>query len=658
MKLYTFNNISIIFICLLFSTLFLNTLSISLEKVEDKTDANVIKSESETSAEKEKKKSHKKSKSSSKLEAKNEAKSKSKQIEAFIPKVNQTDRLSNSTFRDLNLTFAKQDVNTFKARNRRWDFKLLDKQLEEIAEIMTYKEERYQTMDSKRAFIQLYVNEFESCDTNADNILDISEFTNCMKNDPYLYQLAPPPQRYAAIANYSDTSQFYPILFNIFDSYHNNYTNFHDYMFVRLLAFSWRKCSVMAPFIEEVNFECAIEIIAGYKTLTRNSARNLYNMGLQLANNEILRNLDFISFTVVASSVRLYSHINGKEDSDITRDELNLALDNNLLPMRYNQDVINGLFKLVEEFDKPNQGLDLVSFVYYDFALKLFDTNNPTRKYHMNLNEFNIAVSNYLFPQAITSELVVIPRNNLSDSSYQQYTYHNITLFNSEQDHFLKSASFLETQSNDNILTLVGNNTNFTYNSIKTNGYIFNIIDTDSDGWLNFYDWGSFFQIAFLYSKFDVYNKGRIIASELYTKFTTYSDYPFISYKLREAGKRFSMLPQSIYVDLLDSMLLLKLDEIMLSTIRSTDKENIYEYELKRVLASVNLRFIPDSTLNQCLRGVDDNKIPKYDWECAFTKSIILNLKFYESSFAYLTAKTQNLTLSNTIFMNVDPSIV
>ncbi len=164
-------------------------------------------------------------------------------------------------------------------------------------------------------------------------------------------------------------------------------------------------------------------------------------------------------------------------------------------------------------------------------------------------------------------------------------------------------------------------------------------------------------QVIYLYSKFDEYNKGRMPAYELYEKFNTYSDLPLVSFRVRERAKRFNLLPKDALVDPQSALIILKIDDIMASVIRRSDKNNIYEFELKRILGSVNLQHINNAILNQCLRGMDDSKVPLYDWECAVVKSVTESLRFYESAFAYVTSKSSNLTLSNTVFVNVDPTL-
>jgi hypothetical protein len=109
------------------------------------------------------------------------------------------------------------------------------------------------------------------------------------------------------------------------------------------------KMFCLAPFIEESNWECAVEIVSGYKTHSRTTLRNTYAMILELSNSANIRNIDFVSYVKFANSARLYTKINGKEDSDITKNEFNLVLDQNLLPSRYCQNVVDSFFKLIAE---------------------------------------------------------------------------------------------------------------------------------------------------------------------------------------------------------------------------------------------------------------------------------------------------------------------
>jgi hypothetical protein len=651
----------------------------------------------------EKHKKHKKGKGKAKVQREKKSVEKAVQPPAIpfpAPAVaNQT--WGNITYLRLNNTFVKQNMAEFRAMHRVWDWKVMDKQLDDIYQDMNYQREIDHSEKGVRSFLQIFVNQFQNCDTNYDNILSMVEFSNCMKNDSYLATIVPPTANFASYINYTFTNNtgFYPIIFNILDTHKQGYLNFHAYMTLRLMAFSWRKCSVSAPFIEEVNFECALEVSSGYRTLPRTTVRRIFNLGIELSNSESTRNLDFITYLLVATSTRVYGQINGKEDTDITRSEFNMALDSNILPMRYNQDIINNIYTLIEDSDKPNQGIDVLSFVFYDFFLRIFDTPVPgipkKRAYYLNPQDFLNTVNHYLFPFKTNSELMKIPQMNLTVNSYQMYTYLNISNFHNEQDHFLRS--FVETdekimyvnknrfggakhkdytnfrflsksnnkmlkantdsQVKDNILNIIGGNSNLAYYAGNTTSTLFNMLDNDLDGFINFYDYGNFIQIAYLFTKFDVYQKGRIVAGDLFEKFSQYADYPVVSYHLRERAKRFNLIPQDLYMDLSMTLLTLRIDDIIATVTRRVDKTTVFEYELKNVFAFINFRYVPDAFLNKCLRGTDGNNVPLYDWECAFVQGMIQTLKYYETSYAYLTTVNRNLTLANTVFYNTDSSL-
>ncbi len=568
--------------------------------------------------------------------------------------------LSKSMYQDLNTTYVKQDLNTFKVTNRRFsDLKMTDKQLEDIYQDLIYKQDKDITPVGARAAIQLYVSQFEACDSNSDNVLSLSEFTGCMANDTYLSQITPPQPRFATYMNYTYTNAtgFIPILYNLMDSFSLNYTNFHDYMLLRLMIFSWRKCSVNGPYLEEINFECAIEITTGTKTMSRNSARRLFNLALELSNAVNVRNLDFLSYFIIAQSARIYGKVNAKEDSDATHTEFNLALDSNILPSRYNQDVVDQLFKLVQENEKPNQGIDIISYVFYDFVLRLFEVPNAQRKWYLAPSEFMTVFGSYLFPANSLFEVESIPQNNLTANSYNMYTYLNISAYHQEADHFLKFAQTGERALAKNKFQQIFIASNHTFNLNTTTASLFKVLDQDSDGSLTFYDFGSFMQIAYLFNKFDPYSKGRIVSGNLFEKFTSYSDLPYVSATLRERAKRFNLFPQDLYFDLMRAVLVLRIDDLIMANARRVDPTTLYEVELKTIFSLVNLAAVPDAYLNKCLRGVDDNNVPKYDWECALVQGVTTTLNYFESSNSYIVTKLQNLTLANTAFVNIDPQI-
>jgi hypothetical protein len=278
--------------------------NLSLSEAEEKSSLMNNAQESTEADKKHKKKVHKKTRTTSKLTTN------------IASKADNFTSLKNQTYLHMNQTYSKQDLATFKNNNRRWDYKMTDKQLDDIFKTMHVSKD-YKTIHDDRAYMEIFLNSFYGCDKDDDNVLNYAEFKSCMTADSYLSVIRPPPQMYAAHQNYTDAGIFYDQLFRILDNQDTGFVNFYNYMELRLMIFSWKKCSVVAPFIEETSWECAIEVVSGLKTASRTTLRNTFYMCLELANASGIRNIDFISFMMFASSARLYGKINGKMDHDI-----------------------------------------------------------------------------------------------------------------------------------------------------------------------------------------------------------------------------------------------------------------------------------------------------------------------------------------------------
>lgn len=579
--------------------------------------------------------------------------------------------LQKTKYKDLNDTYVKHELNQFKDPRRNWDFKVLDKQLEDIFNAMNMRDGKFNQMHADRPFMQIFFDQFANCDKNNDNVISLQEFQPCLKNDTYLSKILPPPQVWAAHQNYTDPNFFYNFIFNIMDTHQTGYLNFHAYMELRLMVFSWRKCSVNGPFIEETSWECAIEVVAGFKTSSRTLLRNTFYMCLELSNSHHIRNLDFISFLIYASSARLYGKINGKEDHDLSKSEFNLVLDENMLPSRYNQFVVDTMFKLIHEDDLNFEGIDLQTFIWYDFALRLFEQKNATRRWHLNEPEFTNTLANFLFPNKMSYALSQIPMNNFTNMTYQMYTYLNISQFHDEHDFLIKFAqkkeevkekksnlkTYFRTMHRNagkqiyNLATTVPYSLNFTAKKL------FNLIDVNSDNLIDWYDYGQFFQVANLFTKFDPYQRGKIAAGFVYENYTSYSEFPRVSSALRHRANRFNLLNQDVYLDVFSVLTILRIDDLVVLYTRKLDPSTLYEVELKRIFSKCNLRYLPEAHMNKCLRGFDHLNVPKYDWECAFMQGFQDNTNYLESASSFNTMASNNLTMLNTVFNNVDPQI-
>jgi hypothetical protein len=111
-----------------------------------------------------------------------------------VPSFNATNStLSHRMFKALNATYATQDIHTFKTQNRKWiDSKMNDKQLELIYQDLMYTEDGALTPRAAKSAIEIFVQQFETCDTDKDNVLNMTEFVGCFKNDTYVIKLVVP----------------------------------------------------------------------------------------------------------------------------------------------------------------------------------------------------------------------------------------------------------------------------------------------------------------------------------------------------------------------------------------------------------------------------------------------------------------------------------
>mgnify|MGYP000379090770 CR=1 FL=1 len=290
------------------------------------------------------------------------------------------------------------------------------------------------------------------------------------------------------------------------------------------------------------------------------------------------------------------------------------------------------------------------------------------RPYFANLEEFKkILIQDPIFPNKTLNEIYMIPQYKLTSDSYQMYEYMNITQYVEEGDYlskFLELESFTEMKKDrhtggGNIYPGLSNGTNFYNVTIEINSTlenIFKVLDQDLDGYINFFEYGTFMQIGYTFTHHDEYGKGVNTAGELYEIFRNYADYPSITYKIREKAERFNMLDPNINIDLLSTIQMFRIDDLVKYFLRKTDMYHLYEIDLKKLLMLFNMRYVPETYLNRCLRGIDYEKgVPKYDWECSFLEGMKANLKYYENMNNYKEIKMNNLTTLNTVFYNIDP---
>jgi len=409
--------------------------------------------------------------------------------------------------------------------------------------------------------------------------------------------------------------------------------------------------------------------------MDRQTSRNIYYLAIKLAPNaQRTRHIDFINFINLATSIRTYGSINQKEDADATKAEFNNALDNNILPIRFNQKVIDDFFKLVCDEDNPNQGIDIQTFWYFDAILKIFFNDSKSEKrWQADFNQFSIALDSGFFPSHFQKYIQLIPQFTIKNTSYMMEVYDKIRYFSTEEDH-LMLPKFMQKESSKILSTKKVLNTEQAKSSLTTKEQIrntltqsaafnknatysklFTVLDADEDGFVDFYDFGIFVQVVTLFAEADVQNRGRVVAGVLLEKFSETSGLPTLNSKFREKAKRFGLINQDTNFDVLNALVIMKIDDIAFHYARKEDPSLLLEIELKQIFQRTGLINIPDGHITGCIRGLTKGYDPrKYDWECAVIIALKETLDFIERANDMTKMKSNNIKLGMTTYKNAD----
>lgn len=539
----------------------------------------------------------------------------------------------------INNSYTSITMKDFKHMNLNAKFhSIYDKELEEIFLIL--KKGKFQGIDDFRSAYELFIENFNKCDKNNDNLLDVNEFSACMTSDPYLSIIQEPTPLYSTYKNYTNSSAFYQEVYTFASNYDEKGLNFYDYIIIRFFNWAWRKCGVANRFMDETTFECAVDLTSGTKSLNSKTLRNVFYLALKLTNSNYMpvRTVDFVSYFALASSIRLFGRINAKENFDASIGEFNIALDNNILPTRYNQDIINQLFRLIKKNSSVKMGIDLLTFTFYDHYLKFFYQGATKNRWTINSDEFAKICTGFMFPKFIHNYLTHVPTANFTSNDYNLRAHLNKVHWD-EEDNF---AKFLEVSNRRYNNTL--------YNKKIVDQRIFNLLDSNNNNFLTFYDFGNFIQILTLYGKLDNRDADRVIVSDLFKGFTEYSDLPVYSSEFNTRGHRFALLEQDFYIDPFFALVVARIDDFVSHYVRREDPSTVKEIELQLIFSKMNMKHFPVAFIERCSRGKDSNGIPKYDWECAISEAINRSLKYLEYSRDVKDIKDHGFNLTYTSY--------
>lgn len=547
-----------------------------------------------------------------------------------------------------------------------------NQELKETLYFMLSAQQEAISEESLYTFAMLFVKDFTMCDSNYNNFMSYDEFVVCIKNSTYFSSFIPPMIGFTNKKELQSEDAFYSTLFRILDEKNFKSINFVQYMNLRLYTFAWKYCSVFKPTIEENEFKCIIDITSNYATISKIKSSVLYRFAVELSSGN--DQLDFIEFVSFTKSVKLFCTINTKQTEELSKAELTNSINKDILPPRYTHDIVNSLTKLTSQLGKKDS-IDMVTFIFYDYLLQLFDLEDFTKHSYLSFDEFQKLVNqNIMFPKRIKNEIMLIPQYNITVASYKMVMLS--TMMYHEKDHLYKT--FLETEAKSDLrssqLNHINNNYpvitpsspnrttiqiyNITFSMKPTLSKIFRSMDIDQDGFISFYDFAVFMEVSYLYSKSDQFLKGRLTCEYLRDKLITWSDYPTVSTKFKEGAKRLNMINSELPIDLLTLLQLMRLDDFSFYYVRRHGDVYMNELDIKQILKMINMEYIPEQNLNRCLRGMSKEMLPRFDWECCFLEGIKQNLKYFETLDYYNLSKKNGIGLKSTSFMNIDPNYI
>jgi hypothetical protein len=345
--------------------------------------------------------------------------------------------LSDNVENILNNTFYYTDQEKLSDEIFKPEYLMSKSQIKYILSTFIVKNNEKVSENTLKGFYVLFLKSFRKNDKNNDNSLSLEEFEEAFKfKDKYLLEIynnflkddyLPYPDRNATAKDTNSTNfinnkkeYFIRRLFNLLDSELSDHLTFFNYLQLRLLLFSWKKCSVLKPFVSESEFICAISIInSSSKSNSYELYKKLFRLGILLSNptykdgsftnlNKIdsfnldktfreklfnhfinplksIRYLDFIQFAELAISTNLFSTINPKSE-EVSQAELELSLSDGILPRRYNIDILKAFSNKNNERNESNS-IDLITFVFRDFFLRKFFSLGTKYKIYEKLDE-------------------------------------------------------------------------------------------------------------------------------------------------------------------------------------------------------------------------------------------------------------------------------
>jgi len=262
------------------------------------------------------------------------------------------------------------------------------------------------------AFSTLYLFPFEACDSNGNYLLEAAEFKKCFNADPKSKLLT-------FRRRYKDKE--HNMMMQVVSTRGNDEINFSDYLFIRKSLFGWQQCHSNAKYIAVSHFKCALKLTIPQKYHLKISVEDMYHVGLSLANDKALIELDYISYLRVLYFAYIFSVYGAPHDSPyLEQQQFIKAIREDRFPQNWEESEINLLYDLINTNPfKKNFTMNFSTFAFYFNLHRLFNKYSIEKPLQLSDPELQKLLNDALAPVGVTLA-IDLAKTMFSEADYQE----------------------------------------------------------------------------------------------------------------------------------------------------------------------------------------------------------------------------------------------
>jgi hypothetical protein len=401
--------------------------------------------------------------------------------------------------------------------------------------------------------------------------------------------------------------------------------NFADYMFLRRALFGWVSCHSTNKYIAMSQFKCAIREAIPLKYHMKSSYDEIYLVGLRLANDKNLIQMDFVTYVRVLHFSYIFSILSLPYDTLVLeKSQFIKAIREDRIPMNWSEDEINHIYDLIDTTPfNTNKYMKFDTWSFFYNIHRIFFKYNLKKPLQLARNELLRALDDPYFPVEFL-QAIDYSRTNFTEPQYMEVSMNLERLRNNERDFYfgfkqtekqLKNKDDFRFKQDASVFTKSFWD-NSTINSTYYDSYynltsriIFftSMTEGDKNYWTLKTYYNTMMQCNFYTTlrgpdeKIFLNSVNRFVqdSNKIYEVAV-----PPIGMKLRKNYNFYKNLPRDIQLDILCYLALENFDRKM----KRADTESnlsIGESDLKIILNDFGMKNMPDHILDVALKGKD-----------------------------------------------------